>query len=830
MRRMTSQLRYVLRKLVRSPGFTLVSVVTLALGIGANTAIFSVVNGVLLKPLAFEEPEDLVGVWHSAPGLGFDRINQSPATYFTYREENRVFDDFGVFASWPLSVTGFAEPESVPAILVTDGVLATLRIRPLLGRGFTVEDDIPGSPETVILSYGYWQRQFGGDAAAVGQTLRVDGRPREIIGVMPTDLSFLTLDAAIYIPLRFDRSNAIMSDFSYGGVARLRHGVTIEAATQDLARMLPIAFERFPGGLTLDMLEEGGFAVMVHPLKDDVVGDVAPVLWILLGTVGLVLLIACANVTNLFLVRAEARQREVAIRTALGAPRGRIARQFLAESVVLGLIGGLAGLGVAYAGLRLLVQLAPENLRRADEIAIDPTVLLFTLGVSLFAGLLFGLFPVLQYGDPNLVSSLKEGGRGTSDGRESHRLRNMLATGEVALALVLLIGSGLMIRSFQALRDVRPGFERPEEVLTLQLMVPRAEVPEDDEAVRTFEQIYRRLEQIPGVTSIGLTTSITMDRIDTGDAVYVEDFPTPDNQLPPIRRFKFITGGYFETMENPVLAGRSISWADVHTRARVAVVTENFAREYWGEPNSALGERVRPSGNGPWREIVGVVGNVRDDGVSEGPIATVYWPMVVENFWEDSGLVLRRTMASVIRVGGREPGAGSGAMRPTSILPQVRDAIRSVNPNVPLASVRTLDEILAQSMSRTSFTLVMLGIAAVVAMVIGTVGIYGVISYIVAQRTRELGLRMALGARRGDVSRLVLRQGGIVAAAGVIIGLGAAFGLTRLMSALLYGVSAADPVTYMLAVALIALVCFLASYIPARRAAGVDPMEALRNE
>ena len=323
MHRMTSQLRYVLRKLVRSPGFTLVSVVTLALGIGANPAIFSVVNGVLLKPLAFEEPEDLVGVWHTATGLGFDRINQSPATYFTYREENRVFDDFGAFASWPLSVTGFAEPEPVPAILVTDGVLATLRIRPILGRGFSAEDDIPGSPEMVILSYGYWQRQFGGDAAAVGQTLRVDGRPREIIGVMPSDLGFLTLDAAIYIPLRFDRSNAIMSDFSYGGVARLRHGVTIEAATQDLARMLPIAFERFPGGLTLDMLEEGGFAVMVHPLKDDVVGDVAPVLWILLGTVGLVLLIACANVTNLFLVRAEARQREVAIRTALGAPRGR---------------------------------------------------------------------------------------------------------------------------------------------------------------------------------------------------------------------------------------------------------------------------------------------------------------------------------------------------------------------------------------------------------------------------------------------------------------------------------------------------------------------------
>lgn len=820
MQPLTSQLRYIVRKLARSPVFTVVSIVTLALGIGANAAIFSVVNGVLLKPLPFEDHESLVGVWHTAAGLGFDNVNQSPALYFTYRDESQVFEESGMWDNTQVSVTGLEEPEQVEAMLVTDGVLLLLRIRPFLGRAFTAEDDSPDSPRTVILGYGYWQTRFGGDPSAIGRTLRINGRTREIIGVMPADFRFLRFDPALYLPFQFDRSEVFVGNFSYQGIARLKAGITMERANQDVARMVPMAVEQYPGGLTLGMLEDAQFGPNVHPLKQDVVGDVGNVLWVLLGTVGLVLLIACANVTNLFLVRAEARQREVAVRSAMGASRGRIAREFLAESVVLGILGGVAGLGLAYGGMRVLLSLAPDNLPRASEIAIDPIVLLFTLGISVFAGLLFGVIPVLHYGRPNLVSSLKEGGRGNSAGAEKHRMRNLLAVSQVALASVLLIGSGLMIRSFQALRNVNPGFQRPEEVLTVGVSLPQAEIVENEEAARAHELILQRLEQIPGVTSVAASSAVTMDGRESNDPIFVEGVFYEEDQIPPIRRFKWIAGEYFQTMENPILAGRSITWADIHTRAPVAVITENLARQLFGDAAASIGKRIRQWSDAPWREVVGVVGNVRDDGVSQDVVATVYWPMAQEDFW-DERLRVQRSMVYVIR---------TARPLPTSLLPEVRQAVWAVNPNLPLANVRTLDEILARSMARTSFTLVMLGIAAAVAIILGAIGLYGVISYTVSQRTREIGVRMALGAKPGDVSRMVLRQGSVVAAVGVVSGLLAAVGLTRLMSALLYGVNAIDPITYGAAALGVAGVALLASYIPARRAAGVDPNEALKWE
>ena len=816
----TAQARYVLRKLARAPSFTIISIVTLALGIGANSAIFSVVNGVLLKPLPFDDPEALVGVWHVAPGLGFDQVNQSPAMYFTYRDENRVFEDIGLWDDDQVSVTGLEEPEQVEAILVTDGVMPLLRLRPTIGRMFSPEDDLPGNQETVILSHGYWQRNFGGDAGAIGQVLRINGRPREIIGVMPPDFRFLRSDPEVYLPFQFDRSEVVVGNFSYQGVARLKPGITLEQANQDIARMIPISIERFPGGLSLGMLEEARFGPLVHPLKNDVVGDIGSVLWVLLGTVGLILFIACANVTNLFLVRAEARQREVAIRSAMGASRGRIAKEFLVESTVLGVLGGLAGLALAYGGLRVLLQLASENLPRANEITVDPAVLVFTFVISIFAGLLFGIFPVLQYGRPDVVTSLKEGGRGNSDGRERHRLRNTLAISQVALASILLIGSGLMVRTFQALREVNPGFQRPEEVMTFRVSLPRAEVPEPAQAVSVYERIYENLQRIPGVASVGMSFAVTMDGWDSNDAVYVEDFPTDGEGLPPIRRFKWIAGDYFGTMENPVVAGRALTWADTHRRANVVAVTENFAREYWGDPAAALGKRIRQEPEAPWREIVGVVGDVRDDGITEEATSVVFWPLAVRTFWGDS-LAVQRSMVYVLRSAGPNP---------ASFLPLAREAVWSANRNLPLANVRTLEEILQNSMARTAFTLVMLAIAAAVAIVLGAVGIYGVISYTVSQRTREIGVRVALGARTRDVSTLVLRQGAMVAVIGVSVGLLGAVGATRLMSALLYGVNALDPLTFSLAALGVAGMALLASYIPARRAAGVDPIEALRWE
>ncbi len=823
MNNFSQEIRQVLRKLVRAPLFTLTTVGTLALGIGANAAIFSIVNGVLLKPLPFENSEELVGVWHTAPGLGFDQINSSPALHFTYRDENRVFEDVGHWDNRQVSVTGLDEPEQMRAMYMTASVLPLLRVQPAIGRRFTEEDDSPGTPETIMLSHAYWQTQFGSDPGVLGSTLRVNGVPREVIGVLPPGFDMPRTEASIYLPFRWNRAETQMGNFSFQAIARLSPGATIEQANADVARMIPLSVEQFPGGITVGMLEEAGFGPNVHTLKEDFVGDVGQVLWVLLGTVGMVLLIACANVANLFLVRAEGRQQEMAVRTAMGAAGGRIARQFLMESLTLGLLGGVGGLMLAFVGVEALVALGPESLPRLNEISLEPVVLLFTFGVSLLSGLLFGLFPVVRFRGSNLVASLKEGGRGGSAGKQTHRARNALVVAQVALALVLLTGSGLMIRSFQALRNVNPGFERPEEVLTFRVTVPTAEVEDNEQVALVYEQILTNLERIPGVTSVGASYSLPMDDYDSSDALWVEDIPVVPDQIPAIRRFKWIAGDYFETMENPLLAGRTITWADIHDRAPVAVVTENFAREYWDDPASALSERI---GSGDpsdlsWREIVGVVGNVHDDGLSEDPTLVVYWPMAMNDFYGGDGAFVQRAMAFAVR---------TSRPSPSTLLPEARQAVWSVNGNLPLANVQSLQDILDGSLARTSFTLIMLAIAAAVALILGVVGIYGVISYIVSQRTREIGVRMALGADQSDVSRMVLRQGMILAGSGLVVGLLAAAGLTRLMGSLLYGVEATDPVTFATVAALLGGVALLASYLPALRAARTDPVEALRFE
>jgi predicted permease len=813
--------RHAFRRLLASPAFTLTALITMGAAIGANALIFSVVNGVLLKPLPFAEPDRLVGVWHVAPGLMEGDLNQSPANYLTYRDAG-VFADTGLWTPASVTVTGRGEPERIEALMVTDGTLPIVGVTPALGRLFTRDDDAPGSAETVLLGYEYWQRVFGARGDAIGQSIVVEGRPRQVIGVLPEGFRFLRYNPSMVLPLRLNPAEVFVGNFSYRGVARLKPGTTIAEANANVARLIPGIPDRFPlpPGFSRQMFDEIKMGPLVRPLSVDLVGDIGQVLWVLLGTVGIVLLVACANVANLFLVRAEGRQQELAVRTALGASRSQITVQLLSEALMLSLAGGALGLALAYGGIRMLVALNPARLPRLEEIGLDPVVLLFTLVLSIVAGLLFGLIPIVKYANPQLGAALKEGGRGSSDGRERHRARNTLVVAQVALALVLLVASGLMMRTFVAMRDVAPGFVDPEAVLTFRVSIPSALVDDPAETARMHEQILRRLETLPGVDSVGLSTSITMDGFNSNDPIFREDRPMPEGQMPPIRRYKWVSENFFRTMGNPLVAGRDFTWAETHGLRPVVIINEAFAREFYGSAPAALGQRIRNSPSRPWREIVGVVGDERDDGVTRPAPTIAYWPILMQDFW-DEGVTTQRSLSYAVRT-SRLGSAG--------FLPEVQQAVWSVNPNLPLARAETLQEIYDLSMAETSFALVILGIAAGVTLLLGLVGIYGVIAYIVAQRRREVGIRMALGAASGDVQRLFVWRGLMLTGIGLAIGLAAAAGLMRVMSALLFGVDPLDPFTYAVVAASLALVALVATWLPARQATRIDPVTALRSQ
>jgi predicted permease len=819
------RVKQILRSLAKMPLFTGMAVLTLAIGIGANTAIFSVIEGVLLKPLPHPRPDELVALDHAAPGVNIPRAGAAPFLYYTYREEGRVFQDVGLWNTGTVSVTGLAEPEEVRTLFVTDGVLPILGVQPALGRIFTKSDDSPGTPETVVLTSGYWKSKFGGDPSAVGRMLIVDSKPREIIGVLPDSFRFLDRRVSLVVPYRFDRSKVFLGQFSYAGIARLKPGTTIDQASADAARLIPISLTRFPPfpGGNVKMFEEARITPSLRSLKADLVGDVQTVLWVLMGTIGMLLLIACANVANLLLVRAESRQQELAIRAALGAGTRRIARELLLESVTLGVAGGVVGLALAGGALRLLVSLAPGNLPRLQDIAIDVPVLVFTLVVSLLAGLLFGVIPVLKYARTQPATTLRGGGRTASAGRERHRARNTLVVAQVALALVLLVGSGLMFRTFQGLRNVHPGFERPGEVQTLRLSIPESQVKEETAVARMHQAIMDRVAAVPGVTSIALASTVTMTGDGWHDPLYAQDRTYAESQIPPIRLFKFVSPGYMKTMGGSVIAGRDFTWADATELRPVAMVSDNLAREMWGAPAAAIGKRIRPYAKGDWREVVGVLSDMRDDGVNQKATAAVYWPLLMESFTPDpdNRYFVPRGLTYVIR---------SSRTGSSGFVNELGQAVWSVNPNLPLAGVRTLQEMYDASLARTSFTLVMLGIAGGMALVLGVAGIYGVISYSVSQRTREIGIRIALGAQARTVTRMFVIHGLTLAGIGVAIGLAAAFGMMRLISSLLFEVSPVDPVTYAVVSLMLTAATVLASYVPALRATAVDPIDALRVE
>ena len=824
---LSRDIRYSLRALRHHAMFTVVALLTLAIGIGANTAVFSVLNSVLLKPLSYPKPEQLVALRQTAPGAAglaniSDGLRLSPSMYFTYADQNRSFQALGVWAFATANVTGLAEPEQVRTVYVSEGALQAIGVQPTLGRWLSRADQIPGAPETVLLNYGYWQRRLGRDRSVAGRKITIDGRPREIVGVMPQGFRFVNQDFDLIVPLAFDRSKLSLPGFGFPGIARLKPGVTIAQANADLARMLPIWMNSWPYRGNPRIYETWRITPDLRPLKQEVVGNVGEILWVVMGTIGMVMLIACANVANLMLVRAEARQHELAIRAALGAAWRRIVREMLIESVLLGLMGGAAGIALAYAGLRLLMAIGPANLPRLTEISLDARALAFTLVLSLVSGLLFGLIPALKYAGPRASLALRSAGRTASVSRARHRARNLLVVAQVAMALVLLVSAGLMIRTFQTLRTIEPGFTLAEHLQTMRISIPAQLIAEPQRVTRMQNDIVDKLAAIPRVASVAFASEMPMEGIPPNwDDILIEGQAYAPGEIPPLRLFKYVSPGFFHTAGTRIVAGRDLTWTEVYGLRRVAMISENLARELWGTPSAALGKRFHSGLDAPWWEVIGVIEDVRENGVDEKAPAIVYWPSMLDNLYGPGPMDAVRSVTFVIR---------SDRTGAEGFLNQVRQAVWSVNPNLPLASVRTMREIYDQSLARTSFTLVMLAIAGAMALVLGIIGIYGVISYAVSQRRREIGIRLALGAQPGELRRMFVRHGLVLAGMGVAVGLVAATGLMRLMKSLLFGISPLDPVIYAAVPIVLVTAAVLASYLPARRAAVVDPVEALRAE
>ncbi|PYR92270.1 MAG: multidrug ABC transporter substrate-binding protein [Acidobacteria bacterium] len=807
-------MRHAARTLRKQRAFASAAVLMLGLGIGATTAIFTVVNGVLIKPLPYPDPDALVRIVHSIGGI--EQPYFSDAIYLTYVDNTRAFQDVGVWSPGETAtITGQGDPEEVRTLTASRGVLTTFGVRPEIGRWFSKADDTPGAPDAVMLANGYWHRKFGGDRAVLERALTINGRPHQIIGVMPAHFRFSD-EFDVVLPLRIDQGAPIPS-FRLLGVARLKSDVTLAQGNADAARVLHVWFEN--AGVTPAIRNR--WAPALRPLEQDVIGDVGTTLWVLIAAIGTVLLMACANVANLLLVRADARRQEFAIRAALGAHWSRLARQLLVESVVLALLGGALGLALAFGGLRILVAIAPSNLPRLSEISIDPLVLGFALAISLLSGLLFSLIPILKYARPRIAETVGAG-RGLSATPERQRSQQALVVVQVALALVLLVSAGLMIRSFRALHSIDPGFGQPERVQTLSISIPVSIVTDAQRVTRMQHAILDKIAAIPGVESVAFTTRLPMGSDRSSAALAVEG-KADDGRTPPNRQIKVISPGVFRTLGTPLVAGRDLTWADLHDMRDVAIVSQNLARELWGSPTAALRRRIREyyDRQSPWREIVGVAGDVHDDGVQQPAPTTVYWPAQPDDrLLSMSGYQSRRVSIAI-----RSERAGTQAL-----LNQVSEAVWSVSATLPLAQVRTLDEVYHQSMARTSFTLVMLAIAGTMALLLGVLGIYGVISYGVSQRRGEIGIRLALGAQSSDIRRLFVRRGLVLGAVGVALGLASAAAFSCLMRSLLFGTGPLDPITFAVMTLVLAAAAALASYLPARRAVAVDPVETLRAE
>jgi len=803
--------RFAFRSLLKAPGITFVVVVTLAVAIGANTAIFSVVESVLLRPLPYPDEGRIVRVAATVyPSLapGEDRGNTfSDGGYWHFVNNNRSFQEFGAYITEvPLPLTGGALPLQVDVGPMTLSAFEVLGVLPEHGRLPTPEEDTPGGPYVALLSHELWVSQYGGDPSILGETIDLNGTRREVIGVMPAGYNFPAPSVDVWTPLQLDAASANFGGHYLDAIGRLDSGVTIEAAIQD-ARSLIARFDEVgygPGWF--EGFFDGG--AIVRPLREEIAGNAREPLLIVLGTVGFVLLIACSNVANLLLVRAEGRRQENAVRMALGSSGARLARHMLIESELLALMGGAAGVLLAYAGTRALVWIGPASIPRLDEIGINGAALAFSALVSLLAGLLVGMLPAVRSSSTRTMAALRDGGRGTTFGRDRHRTRNALVITQVTLAFVLVIGSGLMVRSFQALRSVDPGFSAAG-VLTFEVQPLPTKYWERADVARFYDQLIERLKAVPGVIEAGAIDTLPL----TGGGIYltsvIEEFPPAEDEFAPVFEVRRATPGYFEAMGIPVVEGRTFTPDDHNQRLPSVIVSNSLKGRYWPD-TSALGKRITVAGT--TAQVVGVVGDVHDTSLDAAADQFIYLPML-----DDAGGGVR-AMTMTVRT----------AVEPLSAVNAIRSAVAELDADLPMAEVRSMERVLGDSLSRTSFTMSLLVIAALVALFLGSVGLYGVLSYAVSQRTTEIGVRSALGASPGVLRRMVLSQGIRLAGIGVLIGLIAAVALGRVVFAQLYGVMPVDPVTLVAASAIFLAVAAVASLLPAGRAARTAPVDALR--
>jgi len=831
--------RHTVRRLLRTPAFAVTTLATLALGIGASVMVFSVVEGVLLRPLPYNRSAQLVDLSHELSLTGVSRVDQSDATYLHYRHTNRVFSEIGAYRVTTADVgtgPGFGRDgpsEHVAAARMTASIFRTLRVQPLRGRAFGDNEDDPSAPRVAVIGQRLWERTFGGAPSVIGRRIEIDGVPHEIVGIMPARFDFPNTRVEVWLPIGIDPLRTKSAAFDYRAVARLRPGVSLASATADLQRVLPTAPEEFPGRLTSQAITLMKMRAVVRPLRDVVVGDIGRVLWVIVGAVGFVLLIACANVANLFLVRIDGRQRELAVRRALGASRATLAVELMSEGVLLTALGGVVGVSLAALGIATLRALdASINIPRLAEVGIDGTVAAIAAGVTALSAILISSVPLVRSSTLSQHAALTETSVAVTAGRRRHEIRNALVVIQVAIALVLLSGAGLMARSFARLRSVQLGLDAAH-AFTFRVAPLATKYPKSGDAARFLVRTLDDITGLPGVQSAGVVTKLPLDdeaRQDT--ALFVEDPPTKPGTIPNIHQSSFASPGYFRALGIPLVEGHTFDPPDPDRPRRDVIVSRALAERYW-PGGHGVGKRVRMTPVGDWYTIIGVAGNVRGTTIEQPPDEMIYLPIVVSPAvtggmggmggsaaGSDTARWTPRDVAVVVRATGA----------PALVATQVEDAVRREDRSIPIYAARPMRDVVSRAEARTSFTLLLLGVASSIALALGAVGIYGVIAYVVSLRTREIAVRLALGARASEVRRMVVGQALLVTLVGIVAGVVGALAMTRVLGSLLFGVSPTDLATLFASATALLAVAWVASWIPARRAAAVDPALALRSE